>query len=145
MQQCVMLIFRKPQRVRSPASGLPCYNGKSNFVSPAVNIICLKSHDELSEIVTVKITNIYTVAHLAWKSFFFVSGGQLLISLFSIKPNFLLRLEINRWILQFCQSIISAKFHRYTIHRQYVLTKATTLVFCTECSEIQVATSSLIN
>ena len=63
MQQCVIyaLTFRKPQRVRSAATGLPCCNGKSNFMSPAVNIGCLKSHHELSEmseIVTVKITNI---------------------------------------------------------------------------------------
>ena len=42
-------------------------------------------------------------------------------------------------------SIISAKFHLYKAYRQYLLIKATMLVFCTKCSETQVATSSLIN
>jgi len=33
----------------------------------------------------------------------------------------------------------------YTVHRQYLLTKPAKLVFCTECSKAQVATSSMIN
>jgi len=33
----------------------------------------------------------------------------------------------------------------YTVYRQYLPLKATTLVFCTECLEIQVATLSVIN
>jgi len=46
--------------------------------------------------------------------------AQLLILLFSIKLHFLLRLEIDWWILRCCQSIISAKFW-YTVYRQYSL------------------------
>jgi len=59
--------------------------------------------------------HVYPGAHLAWKNGS-VAEGQLLISLFSVKLHFLLRLEIDWWILQFCQS-----------------------------SETQVVTSSLIN
>jgi len=59
--------------------------------------------------------------------------------------QFLLRLAIDRLILRCCQSIISAKFFRYTEHRQYFLTNAATLVLCMECSKTQVATSSMIN
>jgi len=58
--------------------------------------------------------------------------------------HFLLRLEIDRWILRCCQSITSTKFYRYTVYRQYLLIKTTTLVFCTGCRKIQLATSSLI-
>jgi len=62
-----------------------------------------------------------------------VIDGQLLISLYSIKLHFLLRLEIDWWILRCCQSIISLKFRRYTAYRQYLLIKSATLVFWTEC------------
>jgi len=86
----------------------------------------------------------WAVTHLAWKKES-VAEGQLLISLFNIKPHFLLRLEIDRLILRWCQGIISAKFRRYTEYPQYLLLKAAMLVFCMECSETLVATSSLIN
>ena len=87
---------------------------------------------------------IESVAHLAWKKGS-VTEGQLLISLFSMKLHFLLRLEIYRWTLRCYQSIILAKFCRYTVYQQYLLIKAATLVLCTECSETRVATSSKIN
>jgi len=44
------------------------------------------------------------VVHLAWKN----PEGQLLTSLLSMKPHFLFILEIDRWILQCCQSILPA-------------------------------------
>ena len=84
------------------------------------------------------------MAHLAWKKGS-VAEGQLLISHFSIKLNFLLGLEIDRWILRCCQSITSAKFCRYAVYRQYLLIKAVTIVLCMECTEIVVAASSMIN
>ena len=56
-----------------------------------------------------------------------------------------LTLEIERCFLRCCQSIISAKFCRSTAYRQYLLMKAATLLFCMECLQTQVATSSLIN
>ena len=74
-----------------------------------------------------------------------VGEGQLLISFFSIKLHFLLRLEIDRWILRCCQSIISAKCCQHIVYWQYLLIKATTLFFCMECSETQVATACMIN
>jgi len=67
------------------------------------------------------------------------------ISLFSIKPHFLLRLEIDGLILQSYQSVISAKFHHIRYIWQYLLIKAATLVVYVDCSETQVATSSIIN
>jgi len=89
--------------------------------------------------------NGYTpVVHLPWKKGS-VAEGQLLLSLFSIKLHFLLRLVIDRWILRCCQSITSAKFRWYAVYRQYLFIKAATLVFCTECSETQIVTSSLVN
>jgi len=39
---------------------------------------------------------------------------------------------------------MSAKFDRYTVYQQYLLIKTSTRVFCLECSETQVATSSMI-
>jgi len=74
-----------------------------------------------------------------------VAEGQLLILLFSIKLHFFLRLEINRQIVWCCQSITSTKFHQYAVYRQNLLIKTAMLVFCTECLETQVATSSLNN
>jgi len=59
-----------------------------------------------------------------------VAEGQLLISLFSMKPHFLIGLQTDRWILRCCQSIISAKFCRYTAYGQYLLIKAAALLFC---------------
>ena len=90
------------------------------------------------------ISSFYAVAHLAWKKRS-VAEGYFWISLFSIKPHFLLRLEINGWILRWCQSIILAKFCRYRVCRQYLLIKAAVLLFCTECSETHVAASALVS
>jgi len=58
------------------------------------------------------------------------SVTELLIPLFSIKPHFVIRLKIDRWILQCFQSVILAKLCRYTIYQQYMLIKAATLLFC---------------
>jgi len=97
------------------------------------------------------IISIFSIAfpqHGHWRSCtvcFYVTNLQLLISFFSIKLHFLLRLEIDRWILRCCQSIISAKCCQHIVYWQYLLIKATTLFFCMECSETQVATACMIN
>jgi len=46
---------------------------------------------------------------------------------FSIKLHFLLRLEIDWWILRCCQSTISSKFRQYAAYRQYFLINSATL------------------
>jgi len=64
-----------------------------------------------------------TVAHLARKKG--VCRGRAAYDItFQHKTTLLLRLEIYRWILRCCQSIISAKFCRHTVYRQYLLIKA---------------------
>ena len=83
----------------------------------------------------------HSVAHLAWKKG--VCHGRAAFHItFQHKTTLSLKTR-KRWILRCCQSIISEKFRRYTACQQYLLIQAVTLVLCTECSETEVATSSL--
>jgi len=89
---------------------------------------------------------LHTMAHLAWEKG--VCRGRAAFDIiFQHKTT--LCLKTRKRPMNFAMLpkyyTVSPKFRRYTVYRQYLLIKAATLVFCTECSETQVATASMIN
>jgi len=75
-----------------------------------------------------------SVMDLAWKNGV-CQEGQLLMSLFSIKPHFLLNTRNRPMNFAMLPKYESAKLCQCTVYWQYLLMKAITLVFCTECLE----------